>query len=236
MENSSTRPGLFLAWLSSVDDSEPVNLNFSRRADSREISEHCRSGSPVYLLGKNTRFTCKAELYEADRQDSWKTLAVSVKGPTPKSGTAQVGVFSLKPTRTTRWNTRAVTSDEQVAVKALIAGSKPHLRLPAKQLQIVAATAVSASHEGRTTIIVPGNVVRDEPGGYYARRHYVFVREEGGTYAYRGMIPAKPVNYFDLDGGDLPAILVEEDCDGWCVSLWSISTKGVRGVAGFSGH
>lgn len=236
MESSSSRPDLFFAWLSSTDDGDPVILNFSRRADSRELNEHCRSGSPVYLHGKNTRFTCKAEPYETDGQDSWKTAKVTVKGPTPKSGAAQVGVFSLKPTRTTHWNTRVVTSEEQMAVKALIARSKPHVRLPAKQLKFATATAVSASNEGRTTIIVPGNVVRDIPGEYYARRHYVFVREEGGTYSYRGMIPAKSLSYFDLDGGDLPAILVAEDCDGWCVSLLSISAKGVRTIAGFGGH
>jgi len=234
-ESSSIRPDLFFAWLSSVDDSEPVALNFKKRTDSLELTGHCNSGSPVYSFGRNARFTCKAQPYETDVTDSWKTARVTVKGPTPKSGAAQFGLFSLRPTRTTRWNTRVVTPDEQIAVKALIAGSKPHLRLPAKQLKLAAATAVSASEDGRTTIVVPGNVVRDAASEYHPQRHYVFVKEEDGTYAYRGMIPAKPVNYFDLDGGDLPAILVDEDCDGWCISLWSIS-KGVRNVAAFGGH
>ncbi|MGJ7528065.1 hypothetical protein [Variovorax sp. GB1P17] len=234
MESSSSRPDLFFAWLSSTDESEPVVVNFDKRADARRLTEHCKSGLPVYSFPQNARFTCKVAPPAADSPDSWRTAEVTVKGPVPKSNALRFGVFSLKPTRTTRWNTRAITPEEHAALKALIDADKPRLRVPAKQLKLAEATAVSASDEGRTTIVVPGNVVRDDPGQYYAQRHYVFVKEEG-VYAYRGMIPAKPAKYFDLDGGDLPDMLVEEDCDGWCVSLWSVS-KGVRKVAAFGGH
>jgi len=234
MESTSTRPDLFFAWFSSKDSDEPVVVNFARQADSRALTAHCGSGLPVYSFGQNARFTCEARPHEADSPEAWKAAEVIVRGPAPKSGAQRFGMFSLKPTRTTHWNTRAVTPDEQAALKALIDANKPRPRLPAKQLKLAAATAVSASDEGRTAFVVPGNEVRDEPGQYYAQRHYVFVKEDG-AYAYRGMLPAKPTGYFDLDGGDLPAILVEEDCDGWCVSLWRIS-KGVRSVASFGGH
>lgn len=233
-ESSSTRPDLFFAWLSSTDDSEPVVVNFKEHSDFLRMTEHCKSGLPVYRYGQNSRYTCKAVPYDTGSPDSWKIAQVTVKGPTPKSTTAQFGMFSLKPTRTTRWNTRAITLDEQAALKSFIDVRNPRLRVPVKQLKLAAATVTFASDEERATLIVPGNEVRDEPGGYYAQRHYVFVKDHG-AYAYRGMLPAKPVQYFDLDGGDLPDVLVEEDCDGSCISLWSIS-KRIRSVAGFGGH
>lgn len=234
MESSSTRADLFFAWLSSADDSEGVVVNLQRHADFLRLTEHCRSGLPVYRYGQNTRYTCKAEPYDTGSPDSWKIAQVTVKGPTPKSRTAQFGMFSLKPTRTTHWNTRTITPGEQTALKTFIDVRKPRLHVPVKQLKLAASTVIFASVEGRATLIVPGNEVRDEPGGYYAQRHYVFVKDHD-AYAYRGMLPAKPVQYFDLDGGDLPDVLVGEDCDGLCISLWSIS-KGIHNVAGFGGH
>lgn len=231
MESSSTRADLFFAWLSSADDSDGVVVNLQRHADFLRLIEHCRSGMPVYRFGQNTRYTCRAEPYEAD---SSKTAKVTVQGPAPKSRTAQFGMFSLKSTRTTHWNTRTITPDEQTALKTFIDVRKPRLHVPVRQLKLAASTVTFASDEGHATLIVPGNEVRDEPGGYYAQRHYVFVKDDGAC-AYRGMLPAKPVQYFDLDGGDLPDVLVEEDCDGLCISLWSIS-KGIHNVAGFGGH
>jgi hypothetical protein len=50
MESSSSRPDLFFAWLSSTDESEPVVVNFDKRADARRLTEHCNGGLPVYLL------------------------------------------------------------------------------------------------------------------------------------------------------------------------------------------
>lgn len=234
MEGTSTRPDLFFAWLSSADDSEGVVVNLQRHADFLRLTEHCKSGLPVYRYGQNTRYTCKAEPYDTGSPDSRKIAQVTVKGPIPKSTTAQFGMFSLKPTRTTRWNTRAITPDEQAALKSFIDVRRPRLRVPVKQLKLAAATVTFASDEERATLIVPGNEVRDEPGGYYAQQHYVFVKDHG-AYAYRGMLPAKPAQYFDLDGGDLPDVLAEEDCDGICISLWSLS-KGIRNVAAFGGH
>lgn len=234
MESSSTRPDLFFAWLSSADDSDGVVVNLEKHADLLRLTEHCRRGLPVYRYGQNTRYTCKAEPHTTGNPADWKIADVKVKGPTPKSTTAQFGMFSLKPTRATHWNTRAITPGEQTALKTFIDVGKPRLGVPVKQLKLRRATAVSASDEGRTTIIVPGNEVRDIPGEYYAQRHYVFVKD-GEAYIYRGMLPAKPLKYFDLDGGDLPDVLVEEDCDGICISLWSLS-KGIRNVAAFGGH
>jgi hypothetical protein len=233
-ESWSTRPNLFFARISSVNEAEPVIVNFNKRADFYRLTEHCKSGLPVYRFQQNTRYTCKADWYTADSPDNWQTAGVTVKGPVPKSDTQKFGMFSLKPTQTTRWHTRAITSDEHAALKALIDDDKPRTRLPKKQLKLASATAVSLSDKGRTTIVVPGNVVRDIEGYYYAQRHYVFVHEQG-VYAYRGMIPAKPTKYFDVDGDDLPDMLVEESCDGWCISLWSVS-RGVRKVAEFGGH
>ncbi|MGO1072750.1 hypothetical protein [Lysobacter sp. CA199] len=233
-ESQSTRPDLFFAWLSPADQAEPVSVYFDKRANSHRLTEHCKSGLPVYKFQQNTRYTCKADWYPLDSSDPFHAVGVTVKGPIPKSDTHQFGMFSLKPTRTTRWNTRAIMPDEQAALKAVIDTDKPRLRLPRKQLKLASATAVSVSDKGRTTIVVPGNVVQDVAGYYHAQRHYVFVNENG-RYAYQGMIPAKPTKYFDLDGDDLPDMLVEESCDGLCISLWSIS-KGVRKVAEFGGH
>lgn len=143
-------------------------------------------------------------------------------------------MFSLQPTRTTRWHTRAITANERSALQAVANARQARLPLPHKQLQWRKATVVTAPYGKRHTVLVPDNVVRDVDGYYYAQRHYTFVRT-AGRYAYRGVLPAKPVQYFDVDGDDLPEILVSEACDGWCESLWSVD-KGVRKVADFGGH
>ena len=89
-------------------------------------------------------------------------------------------------------------------------------------------------------MVVPGRVVRDPDAFYGAQRHHVFVRGSGsgsggGGYAYMGEVPGKPDSYVDIDGNDLPGLVVSEGCDGWCVSLWGL-TGGLRQVARFGGH
>lgn len=232
-ESRSKRPDLFFAWLSTLDD--VVSVYSDNPAALRQLAKHCESGLPVYRFQQNTRYTCKADWYAAGNQDNIQAVGLTVKGPVPKSNTRLFGMFSLKPTRTTRWKTRPITPEEHAALQAVIAVDKPRLRLPGVRLKLASATAVSASDNGRTTIVVPGKVVQDVKAYYYAQRHHVFV-SQGETYAYRGMIPGKPTKYFDVDGDDLPDMLVQESCDGWCISLWSISNKDVREVASFGGH
>ena len=62
------------------------------------------------------------------------------------------------------------------------------------------------------------------------------IRDSGsGGYAYMGEVPGKPDSYVDIDGNDLPGLVVSEGCDGWCVSLWGV-TGGLRQVGRFGGH
>ena len=73
-----------------------------------------------------------------------------------------------------------------------------------------------------STVIVPGKIVEDREAFYYAQRHHVFVKQDN-VHTYLGEIPGKPIKFVDIDGKDLPGLVVEEGCDGWCISLWSLT-------------
>ena len=143
-------------------------------------------------------------------------------------------MFSLQPTPTTRWQRRALNADERSALQALMDSHHPQLALPRRQLQLHKAVVISRAKGRSHTLIVPGNVVRNEEAFYYAQRHYVFVAH-GGRIRYQGILPDQPRDYFDVDGDDLPEILVDEQCDGWCISLWGIP-KGMHRMADFGWH
>jgi hypothetical protein len=107
-----------------------------------------------------------------------------------------------------------------------------------RQLKWDDARSIQQPHDApgaRTTVVVPGKVVRDADAFYQAQRHHVFVRSSQGTYAYMGEVPGTPESHVDIDGNDLPGLVVEEGCDGWCISLWRL-TGGLRQVGRFGGH
>ena len=209
-EGSSQRPGLFFAWLS--PDDGPVWAHFENPAHLQQLVRHCHTGAPVFALQSGTRYQCKAELPpKSAGQEEPYAAGMTVQGPVPQSDTRQYRLF--------------VQSDDR------------RFGALRRQLQWGAARTVQQPQGARTTVVVPGKVVRDPNAFYEAQRHHVFVRGGSGSggYAYMGEVPGKPDSYVDIDGNDLPGLVVSEGCDGWCVSLWGL-TGGLRQVARFGGH
>ena len=235
-ESTSEVPGLFFAWLPQKDGGpDRITVYFSDSTLHDRFIKHCASGQPVYQYRSNTRYTCKADWYNAAAPSppavALSMAGVTVQGPLgPADGSFHYGVFSLSPTPTTRWHQRTATADEQTALQTAIRRQKTRLASPL----VRRATVVTASKGQRRAYLVPGAVVRDEETDYYAQRYHVFVQQAGRLH-YRGMLPAKPKQFLDVDGDDLPEILVSEQCDGWCESLWSVDRQ-ARQIARFWGH
>ena len=237
-DGHSDWPGLFFTSLNPPDQPEPVSVWFNRPEDAQTFLQHCSSGQAVFRYRSNQRYSCKADWYPQppamDGPGSGCALGVTVTGARSPADSQQLGMFSLQSTPTTRWQRRALTADERNALQAVIDAPKPRLALPRKKLQLQKTMVVSRAKSRYQTLIVPGNVVGDEEAYYYAQRHYVFV-QHAGRIRYQGILPDRPRDYFDVDGDELPEILLDEQCDGWCISLWSIQ-KGMHRIADFGGH
>ncbi len=229
-ESDSEVPGLFFAWTSADRQGDIVTVRFlDQPADLRAMADHCRRGLSVYAFQRNTPYTCTADWYSSP-----EVLGVTVHGPR-QAGPPHYAMFSLKPTRTTRWAARAITANERANVQALVHSRQWQRTLPKARLRLDGAKAVSrAQTPARVTIVVPGRRVQIADGHYDAQRHHVFVQTHG-RLDYHGEIPDMPAHYIDVDGDDLPEIITEETCDGYCVSLWRIAKTPQR-IAGFGGH
>lgn len=235
-ESYSTVPGLFFARLTPANEPWVTVVNFDNRLAHQRFVDHCASGRPVYRYRSNQRYSCKADWYPPHPPDDpgeWRSAGITVSGPYTPSDRKQSGMFSLQPTPTTRWQVRALTVQEHSELQRFVARHATRLQLP-KRLPLRGAVAVGRSHSPWQTWIVPGYRVQHQGTGYDARRHHVFV-QHAGRIRYQGMLRDKPEDFFDVDGDDLPEVLTNEQCDGLCISLWSVD-KGMREVAHFGGH
>ena len=235
-EGSSQRPGLFFAWL--APDGGPVWAHFENPAHLQQLVRHCHTGAPVFALQAGTRYQCKAELPpKSAGQEEPYAAGMTVQGPVPQSDTRQYRLFSLTPPRTPQWLVAKPDAEQLGALRSFVQSDDRRFGALRRQLQWGAARTIQQPQGARTTVVVPGRVVRDPDAFYGAQRHHVFVRGGSGSggYAYMGEVPGKPDSYVDIDGNDLPGLVVSEGCDGWCVSLWSLA-GGLRQVARFGGH
>ena len=232
-EGSIQRPGLFFAWLS--PDDGPVWAHFENPAHLQQLARHCNAGAPVFALQAGTRYQCKAELppKSAGQEESY-AAGMTVQGPAPQADTRQYRLFALTPPRTPQWVVGSPDAEQLGALQLFVQSDDRRFGTLRRQLQLGSARTVQQPQGARTTVVVPGRVVRDPNAFYEAQRHHVFVRGSGG-YAYMGEVPGKPDSYEDIDGNDLPGLVVSEGCDGWCVSLWGL-TGGLRQVGRFGGH
>lgn len=234
-ESHVTRPGLFFAWL--VPQGDPVVVRFDDQASVQQLVQHCNAGKPVIALQTGARYPCTAEVFktpagEADGQ----SVGITVQGPARQGDRWEYALFSLAPPTTPRWDVRPLDPDARTALQAYLQAQPQRFAWLQPTLQWGAALAVRqpGTEAGRVTLVVPGRTVRKPEVFYQAQRHHVFVRDQG-THAYLGEVPGTPGSYVDVDGSDLPGLVVSEDCDGWCISLWSLK-GGLRQSGRFGGH
>ena len=229
-ESRINRSGLFFAWL--APDRGHVLVGFDSPNQLRELAQHCNSGNEVFSLERGTKYKCKFEVFKLPSGEVyWESAGATVVGPAPKSDTWQFGLFSTRPPTTTRWIARPIAPQE---LETLLKSDARWFAKIKRQLKPHKASVVSRPGGLYSTVIVPGRIVEDREAFYYAQRHHVFVKQDN-VYTYLGEIPGKPTKFVDIDGKDFPGFVVEEGCDGWCISLWSLAGE-LRKIGTFGGH
>lgn len=239
-ESHSTRSGLFFAML--TPDVERVMARFNDKAPLQQLAQHCNTGKAVFALQAGAKYQCKAEVFKnASGAEQWESVGVTVQGPARQSDRQsdrrEYGLFSPTPPATPRWDVRKIESEHRAGLQAYLQSDTRRFGWLQPQLRWESAMSVrlpQAAADARTTLVVPGKVVRDVNAFYEAQRHHVFVRKQD-AYVYMGEVPGAPESYVDIDGNDLPGLVVVEGCDGWCISLWGL-TGGLRQVGTFGGH
>ena len=247
-ESHSTRGGLFFAML--TPDVERVMVRFDDKAQLQQLAQHCNTGKAVFALQAGGKYQCKAEVSKTTSgADDWEGAGVTVQGPVRQSDRREYALFSSTPPATPRWEVRKLDAEGRNALHTFLQSDTRRFGGLLRQLKLDAATAIRQpqgaagaggaplaprAQVGRETLVVPGKRVRDADAFYDAQRHHVFVRNQG-AYAYMGEVPGAPASYVDIDGNDLPGLVVGEGCDGWCISLWGL-TGGLRQVGTFGGH
>lgn len=230
-ESHVSRPGLFFAWL--APDDGAVVVRSDDAAQLRDLARHCNAGREVFALQGGAKYRCRIEVSKSPSgAEQWDAVSATVQGGGARSDTEtrQYRLFSTQAPRTARWTTRRIAATEVQALERLGGAAK-------KPAQLGAATVVQRPGGQGLAILVPGQWVEDRDAHYRARRHHVFTQDRsGGRYAYRGEVPAQPASFVDIDGADLPGLVVSEGCDGWCISLWSLAGGGLRQVGRFGGH
>ncbi|WP_345060984.1 hypothetical protein [Acidovorax lacteus] len=234
-ESHVARPGLFFAWL--VPQGDPVVVRFDDPALLRQLVQHCNAGKSVVALQTGIRYPCTAEAFKTPTGDTdAQTAGITVLAPARQSDRWEHALFSLAPPATPRWDVRPLKPDARTALQAYLQAQPQRFAWLQPTLQWSAAVAVRqpGAEAARETLVVPGRTVRKPEVFYQAQRHHVFVRDQG-THAYLGEVPGTPGSYVDVDGSDLPGLVVSEGCDGWCISLWSLR-GGLRPIGRFGGH
>lgn len=221
-------PGLFVAWLPTVEPPTVTTVQFDDRADELRLRAHCANGQAVFQYHSNRRYTCKADWFEP--QPDMLRAGVTVAGPAAPS--KPFGVFSLHPLPATRWHQRTSTRTERRALQAAVRTAPPQLHPPEEPLHLQDTTVLSRYHDRRLTLIVPGQkVLLYLDSDIYTQRYYVFV-QQNGRIRYQGALAGKPIEFLDVDGDDVPEILTSVVCDGQCITLSGVA-QGVRELANF---
>ena len=185
-------------------------------------------------MERGTKYKCKLEVFKLPSGEVYGEAGATVVGPALKSDTRQFSLFSTKPPTTTRWVTRLIAPQELEPLETLLSSDARRFGKIKRQLKPHKAAVVSRPGGLYSTVIVPGKIVENREAFYYAQRHHVFVKQHN-VYTYLGEIPGKPIKFVDIDGKDLPGLVVAEGCDGWCISLWSLAGE-LRKIGKFGGH
>lgn len=229
-------PGHFFAWLPPTAADDIALIHWSNSSDAFQISQRCRNGGVVYAFQSGLPYRC--DVHEQHWYPGDTSVAgISVQGPPVGNGdTPKYDLFSLSPPRNSRWQTRKLRSEEAKALQSYLTANEARLGLgmPVLHIKLEGATVIARAAGKRTTVIVPGKTVRMPEAHYEAQRQFVFT-QQNNIYVYRGILPAAPSEYLDVDGDDVPEILVSEACDGWCESVWSVTSRAQR-IGSFGGH
>jgi hypothetical protein len=232
-ESYSARPGLFFAWLS--PDDGYVLARLDKPDELQALARHCNSGRDVFSLESGTKYKCKLEVFKLPSGGAaWESAGATVQGPSPRSDTRQFGLFSTTSPRTTKWTVRKIAPQELGAINALIQSDARLFGTIKRHLRPSTASVVGRPGGSSFAVMAAGVTVQDKEAFYSAQRHHVFVQRDG-VYSYIGEVPGKPIKYVDIDGNDLPGLVVSEGCDGWCISLWRL-TNGLQQLGTFGGH
>lgn len=235
-ESHIARGGLFFAFL--PPDAERVMTRFDDRTQLQRLVQHCNADKAVFALQGGAKYQCQAEVFKTPSgADDGDVAGVTVQGLARQSDRRQHALFSLTSPVTPRWDVRKIDPNHRTELQTYIQSDTRRLGGLLRQLKWDGARSIRQpdGHPGaRVTVVVPGKVVRDADAFYQAQRHHVFVRSQG-AYAYMGEVPGALESYVDIDGNDLPGLVVEEGCDGLCISLWRL-TGGLRPVGRFGGH
>ncbi len=235
-DSSIERPGMFFAWLPWDGGPERnVLVHFEDPEMLRSLIEHCNASGEVFSLQTGASSKCRPTVFKSPSGDGYLDEAgIALSRSFPKTDPQQFDLFSTSPPRTVNWVTRRISTEEVTALRSLLASDAGRFATMKTELQVVDATAYRRRGGARLTIVVPGKTFEDPDAFYSSQAHHVFVKR-GKSYSYLGALPGKPIGVVDVDRSDYPGFVAAEDCDGMCITLWSI-TRGLHQLGWFGGH
>ena len=225
-ESFSSMQGMFLSFeLGGL-------VGFDSGGKSLELMKHCETGGTLFNHTRKRPYRCKATA-PADAELSG-FVRVEMLEVAPKDEGEVPHVFTINNGRSTSWEIRSLSAQETAAIVALLQSDPIRYGSFPKRLRFEEAIAVKRPNSVFTTYFVPGEQIRDDLAFYAAERQHVFIGKQA-AYSYQGRLIAKPTQYLDLNGDDFPEVVVEESCDGLCVSIWSIHS-GPKRLGDLGGH
>lgn len=225
-EGFSSTKGVFLSF------EQGGLVAFDSQDKLVELVEHCEKGKRVFSHTRKREYRCKTSLLEGGEYSGF--IRVEILGVTPQDEGEVPHVFTIEHARSTSWEIRTLLDQEVAAISDLVRSDRTRYGSLTERLRFTEAIAVKRPNAVLTTYFVPGEQIKDEDAFYEAQRHHVFVARKD-AYRYQGKLLAKPTQYLDLDGDEIPEVVVEESCDGMCVSIWSLQ-RGPKRLGGLGGH
>ncbi len=207
-------------------------VSFDSQDSLLELVQHCSRGGAVRDHTRGRSYRCGTTMLAG--ADAYSPIRVEILGVAPRDEGEVAHVFTIQPRRPAAWQQRSLSAQEAQGVAMLIKADPARHGSLAARLDFAHAKAVSKPGSAFTTYFVPGEQVKDEEGYYDAQRHHVFVARRG-VFSYQGRLAARPTQYVDLDGDDFPEVVVEEGCDGLCISIWSVHS-GPKRLGTLGGH
>lgn len=223
---------LFFSW--HPNQFHKSEIVFDSSEQLRKLYTHCQMGKPVFDLLSGSKNKCSIDISKTEKgEEKWDSAMIEVLGkPKYTGGSPAFGLFSTTELPYAKWQQRRAQEGERSAIHQLLsAGKNPDWPNPLS-LNINSAWVVFLPDAGVRTYFVPGSHINES--FYDATPHHVFT-STGGVFQYQGEISDKPIHYVNSGRDDSPLVITDEDCDGLCVELWSLSS-GTKRIATFGGH
>lgn len=223
---------LFFSWHPNQFNRNEVM--FDSPDQLRKLYSHCQMGKPVFDLLSGSKNKCSIDISKTEKgEEKWDSAMIEILGNHKYAGDLPAfGLFSTTELPNAKWQQRPAVEGERSAIHQLLsAGKNPDWPNPLS-LNISSAWVVFLPGAAVLTYFVPGS--HTDESFYDATRHHVFT-SSGGVFRYQGEISDKPIHYVNSGRDDSPLVVTDEDCDGLCVELWSLSS-GTKRIATFGGH